>query len=74
VACVSERYNATSEWWIFFTELGELLVFLVAIWFQITEINNWDWNWKILKLINSYWKICLQLTETVTEISEYAQL
>jgi len=85
VACVSERYNATSEWWIFFTELGELLVILVAIWFQITEINNWNWNWKILKLkliltnlftvnwnCNCNWNIWIRTTldETVTEKSQ----
>jgi len=66
-----------------FTEIGEQLVFLEEVWFQITEINNW--NWKILKLklklknlftVNwnsiSNWNIwiCTTLTETVTEKSQ----
>jgi len=56
-----------------FTELGETLVILVVIWFQITEINNW--NWKILKmkliLINLF---TVNWNCNCTEISEYAKL
>jgi len=57
-----------------FTKLGELLVILLLIWYQITEINNW--NWKIC--YNVHWNcncnrnvwISTTLTETVTEKSQ----